>query len=50
MLTIFIVDNFYCLTHLDSFRTKNNLQSHKNVCENKDFCGAVIPFKKDIKI
>ena len=49
-LTIFIVDNFYCLIHLDSFRTKNNLQSHKNVCENKDFCGVVIPFKKDIKI
>ena len=26
--------DFYCLNCLHSFRTKYNLQSHKNVCEN----------------
>ena len=29
--------NFYCLNCLDSYRTKNKLESHKIVCENKDF-------------
>ena len=30
--------SFYCLNCLHSFRTKNKLESHKRVCENKDFC------------
>ena len=29
--------NFYCLNCLCSFRTKTKLESHKKVCENKDF-------------
>ena len=29
--------NFYCLNCLHSFATENKLESHKKVCENKDF-------------
>ena len=29
--------DFYCLNCLHSFTTKNKLQLHKKVCENKDF-------------
>ena len=38
-------DDFYCLNCLHSFRRKNKLESHKKVCENKDFCGAVMSLK-----
>ena len=34
---------------LHSFRTKNKLESLKNVCENKDFCNVIIP-SEDNKI
>ena len=30
-------DDFYCLNCLHSFRTKNKLESHKNVCEKNIF-------------
>ena len=30
-------NDFYCLNCLHSFRTKNKLESHKRVSENKDF-------------
>ena len=36
------VGGFYCLNFLHSHRTKNKLESHKNVCENKDFCGVAM--------
>ena len=39
----------YCLNCLHSFRTKKKLESHKKVCENKDFCNVVIP-SEDTKI
>ena len=39
--------NFYCLSCLDSFRTKNKLKSHEKVCKNKDFRGIVLPSEKD---
>ena len=32
--------DFYCLTCLHSFRTNDKLESHKKVCENKDFCNV----------
>ena len=35
--------NFYCLNYFHSFRTKNKLESHKKVCENKNFLNIVIP-------
>ena len=34
--------DFYCLNYLYSFRTKKK-ESHKKVCENKDFCNIVMP-------
>ena len=41
--------DFYCLNCLHSFRTKKTPESHKKVCENKDFCN-VIMHSKDTKI
>ena len=37
------VGNFYGLNCLDSFRSKNRLESHQKVCENEDFCSILIP-------
>ena len=34
---------FYCLNCLHSLRTKNKLESHKRVQENKDFCNVILP-------
>ena len=42
-------DAFYCLNCLYYFRTKNKLELHKRVCENKDFCNVIMPFE-DTKI
>lgn len=44
------VDDFYCLTFLPSFRTYNKLKSHENAFKNQDFCGIVLPSKKDNKL
>ena len=41
--------DFYCLKCLSSFATENKCESHKKVCENKDFCNVAIP-SKDTKI
>ena len=41
--------DFYCLNCLHSFRTKNKLESHKKVSENKDFCNFIMP-SEDTKI
>ena len=35
--------DFYCLNCLHSFRTEDKLESHKKVCEDKDFCNIVTP-------
>ena len=35
--------DFYCLNCVHSFRTKNKLESHKKVFENKDFCNVIMP-------
>ena len=40
---------FFCLNCLHSFVTENKLESHKKVCENKDFCNNVVSFQ-DSKI
>ena len=40
---------FYCLNCLHSFRTKSKLDSHKKVCENKDFRNIIMP-SEDTKI
>ena len=41
--------DYYSLNCLHSFRTKNKHESHKNVCENKNFCSVVMSFE-EIKI
>ena len=41
--------DFCCLNCLHSFATKNKLQLHKRVCENKDFCN-IIMLSEDTKI
>ena len=35
--------DFYCLNCLHSFRTKNKLELHKSVWENKDFFNVNMP-------
>ena len=39
----------YCPNCLHSFETENKRESHKNVCENKDFSNLVMP-SEDTKI
>ena len=34
--------DFYCLSCLHPFRTKNKIESHKKICENKDFCNVIM--------
>ena len=41
--------DFYGLNCFHSFETENKLQSHKRVCENKDFYNIIMPFE-DTKI
>ena len=37
--------DFYSLNCLHSFSTKSNLELHKKVCGNKDFCNVIMPYK-----
>ena len=41
--------DFYSLNCVHYFRTKNKLELHKRVCENKNFCNIIMPFE-DTKI
>ena len=41
--------DFYCLNCLHSFATETKPESHKKVCENKDFCNAIVS-SKDTKV
>ena len=36
-------DDFYCLNYFHSFATEKKRESLKIVCENKDFCDALMP-------
>ena len=42
-------DDFYCLNGPHLFITKNKFESHKKVCENENFWGAVM-LSEDTKI
>ena len=42
-------DDFYCRNCFYSFTTKNKLQLHKRVCENRDFCNVIMS-SEDAKI
>ena len=37
--------DFYCLNCLRCFRTRSKLESHKKVCEDKDFYNFLMPSK-----
>ena len=41
--------DFHCLNCLHFFATENKLESHKKVCENKDFSNVIMP-SEDTKI
>ena len=41
------VKKLYPLLHGITFKTENKLKSHEKVCKNKDFCGIVMPSKKN---
>ena len=38
-------DGFYCLNCFHSYRTKNKLEAHKNICENHNYCHVEMPIK-----
>ena len=38
-------DDFYCLNCFHSYKTKNKLEAHKNICKNHDYCHVEIPTK-----
>ena len=38
-------DGFYCLNCFHSYRTKNKLEAHKKICENRDYCHVEMPIK-----
>ena len=35
--------DYYCLNCFHSYRTENNLNAHKKVCENHDYCNIEMP-------
>ena len=43
--------DFYCLNCLHSYRTKEGLKKHEEVCNNHDYCYVKMPdeFKKILK-
>ena len=43
------VGSFYCLNCLHSYKTKDKLKKHGNVCKNHDYCYVEIP-REDSKI
>ena len=41
--------DFYCLNCFHAYRTENKLETHKNICENHDYCHLEMP-NEDSKI
>ena len=37
--------DFYCLNCFHSYRTKNKLEAHEKICENRDYCHVKMPTK-----
>ena len=42
-------EDFYCLNCFHSYRTKNKLKAHKEICENHNYCHVEMP-NEDNKI
>ena len=38
-------EDFYCLNCFRSYRTRNNLEAHKKICENHNYCNVEMPTK-----
>ena len=38
-------EDFCCLNCFHSYRTKNKLEAHKKICENRDYCRVEMPTK-----
>ena len=38
-------EDFYCLNCFHAYRTKNKLEAHKKICENRDYCRIEMPTK-----
>ena len=38
-------EDFYCLNCFHKYRTKNKLEAHKKICENRDYCRIEMPTK-----
>ena len=38
-------EDFYCLNCFHLYRTKNKLEAHKRICENRDYCRVEMPTK-----
>ena len=36
-------ENFYCLNCFCSYRTRNKLEAHKEICENHNYCNVEMP-------
>ena len=43
-------EDFYCLNCFHSYRTKNKIDAHKKICENRDYCRVEVPNKDNNKI
>ena len=41
--------DFYCLNYFHAYTTKNKLDAHKKICENRDYCNVEMP-NEDNKI
>ena len=39
--------DFYCLNCFHAYRTKNELETHKKICENHDYCHVEMPDKEN---
>ena len=40
-------EDFYCFNCFHSYRTKNKLEAHKKLCENRDYCHVEMPTKNN---
>ena len=43
-------EDFYCLNCFHANRTKNKLEEHKKICENRDYCRVEMPTNDNNKI
>ena len=43
-------EDFYCLNRFHSYRTENELEAHKKICEKLDYCHVEMPTKNNNNI